>query len=66
MGFMSLKDEKWVVNDRERFRCIRNGYNIVTVDKREYVGTMRWEKDAEYVVKIHNQQIEDLGKNELV
>jgi hypothetical protein len=55
MGFMSLKDEKWVVNDRELFKCVRSGYDIVTVDKREYVGTMRWEKDAEYVVKIHNQ-----------
>jgi hypothetical protein len=59
MGFKKFNDEKWIVNDRDGFSCVRHGYDIVTVDKREYVANMRWEEDAEYVVKIHNQYLDE-------
>jgi len=66
MGFMCLNDEKWIVDDRKGFSCVRFGTDIVTVDKREYVMNVRWEEDAEYIVKIHNEYLEKLSKKEAV
>ena len=60
-----LSGEKWAVDDRGPFRCVRDGYSIVTLEKREYVGNIRTEEYAEYIVKIHNQYIEEHGEEEV-
>lgn len=64
MGFCLLHDKKWMLEDKG-FSCVVNGYNIVTIDdsgKNEYVCIVAYEKDAEHIVKIHNDGL----KNELV
>ena len=60
---MNLNNKKWLVDDRESFKCIRNSYSIVTIDAREFVGSIRCEEDAEYIVKIHNQYLDGLSEN---
>lgn len=58
--------EKWVVNDRDGFGCVRfKGYDILTLKDRKYVGNIMFEEDAEYIVEIHNKRIDELSENKI-